>query len=103
MITITKEEIVSSSKAGKNFGQIMDRLKTGQAEKIIISRNNELEAVIIPIEEFEKVKEAFELVEHLEIFQLVSKRKGKKAVAALDDLISESGISRKDLRKEIIK
>ena len=81
----------------------MLRIKTGQAEKIIISRNNELEAVIIPIEEFEKVKEAFELVEHLEIFQLVSKRKGKKAVAALDDLISESGISRKDLRKEIIK
>ena len=38
-----------------------------------------------------------------EIFQLVSKRKGKKAVATLDNLISESGISRKDLRKEIVK
>jgi prevent-host-death family protein len=103
MITITKEEIVSSSKAGKNFGQIMERLKSGQTEKIIISRNNKLEAVIIPIEEYEQVKEAFELVEHLEIFQLVSKRKDKKAVAALDDLISESGISRKDLRKEKVK
>ena len=103
MITITKEEIVSSSKAGKNFGQIMERLKSGQTEKIIISRNNKLEAVIIPIEEYEQVKEAFELVEHLEIFQLVSKRKDKKAVAALDDLISESSISRKDLRKEKVK
>lgn len=103
MITITKEEIVSSSKAGKNFGQIMERLKSGQNEKIIISRNNELEAVIIPIEEYEKIKMAFEIIEHLEIFQLVSKRKGKKTVAALDDLISESGISRKDLRKEIVK
>lgn len=103
MITITKEEIVSSSKAGKNFGQIMERLKSGQNEKIIISRNNELEAVIIPIEEYEKIKMAFEIIEHLEIFQLVSKRKGKKAVATLDNLISESGISRKDLRKEIVK
>ncbi len=103
MITITKEEIVSSSKAGKNFGQILERLKSGQTEKIIISRNNKLEAVIIPIEEYEQVKEAFELVEHLEIFQLVSKRKSQKAVATLDNLISESGISRKDLRKEKIK
>lgn len=103
MITITKEEIVSSSKAGKNFGQIMERLKSGQNEKIIISRNNELEAVIIPIEEYEKIKMAFEIIEHLEIFQLVSKRKDKKAVATLDNLISESGISRKDLRKEIVK
>ena len=103
MITITKEEIVSSSKASKNFGQILERLKSGQTEKIIISRNNKLEAVIIPIEEYEQVKEAFELVEHLEIFQLVSKRKDKKAVAALDDLISESGISRKGLRKEKVK
>ena len=103
MITITKEEIVSSSKAGKNFGQILERLKSGQTEKIIISKNNKLEAVIIPIEEYEQVKEAFELIEHLEIFQLVSKRKGKKTVAALDDLISESGISRKDLMKEKVK
>ena len=103
MITITKEEIVSSSKAGKNFGQILERLKSGQTEKIIISKNNKLEAVIIPIEEYEKVKEAFELIEHLEIFQLIGKRKGKKTVAALDDLISESGISRKDLMKEKVK
>ncbi len=103
MFTITKEEIVSSSKASKNFGQILERLKSGQTEKIIISRNNKLEAVIIHIEEYEQVKEAFELVEHLEIFQLISKRKGKKAIATLDNLISESGISRKDLRKEKIK
>ncbi len=103
MFTITKEDIVSSSKASKNFGQILERLKSGQTEKIIISRNNELEAVIIPIEEYEQVKEAFELVEHLEIFQLIRKRKGKKAVTTLDNLISESGISRKDLRKEKIK
>ena len=103
MFTITKEDIVSSSKASKNFGQILERLKSGQTEKIIISRNNELEAVIIPIEEYEQVKEAFELVEHLEIFQLIRKRKGKKAVTTLDNLISESGISHKDLRKEKIK
>ena len=103
MITITKEEIVSSSKAGKNFGQILERLKSGQTEKIIISKNNKLEAVIIPIEEYEQVKEAFELVEHLEIFQLVSKRKGKKTVATLDNLISEGGINRKDLMKEKVK
>jgi len=103
MITITKEEIVSSSKAGKNFGQILERLKSGRAEKIIISKNNKLEAVIIPIEEYEQVKEAFELIEHLEIFQQISKRKGKKTVVALDDLILESGINRKDLMKEKIR
>jgi len=49
------------------------------------------------------VKEAFELIEHLEIFQQISKRKGKKTVVALDDLILESGINRKDLMKEKIR
>ncbi len=99
MITFTKDELVSSSKASKNFGQILNRLKSGKAEKIVISKNNELEAVIITIEEFEQIKEAFELIEHLEISRIIEERKNKKAVIGLNDLISESNFNRKDLEK----
>ena len=100
MVTYAREEIISSSKASKNFGEILEKLKSGKAEKIVISKNNELEAVIIPIEEFETIKEAFEIVEHLEIYKLLDERGDKKAIKALDNLILESGFERKELEKE---
>ncbi|MCL5986781.1 MAG: type II toxin-antitoxin system Phd/YefM family antitoxin [Actinobacteria bacterium] len=100
MINYSREEIISSSKASKKFGELLERLKSGKAEKIVISKNNELEAVIISIEEFEAIKEAFELVEHLEIYRLINERKDKKATITLDRLISDSGIDRKELLKE---
>ncbi|MCL4378253.1 MAG: type II toxin-antitoxin system Phd/YefM family antitoxin [Actinobacteria bacterium] len=102
MVTYLREEIISSSKASKKFGELMDRLKSGQSEKIVISKNNELEAVILPIDEFEVIKEAFELVEHMEIYKLINERRDKKPTYSLDKLISEIGFNRKELEKEKI-
>jgi prevent-host-death family protein len=100
MISYTREEIISSSKAGKNFGELLENLKSGKSEKIVISRNNNLEAVLLPIEEFESIKEAYEFVEHLEIFELINERKDKKPTIDIDRLISGSGYSRAELEKE---
>ena len=100
MVTYTREEIISSSKASKKFGELLSRLKSGQAEKIVISKNNELEAVIISIEEFEAIKDAFELIEHLEIYKIINERKDKKAAISLNKLISENGFDPKELVKE---
>ena len=99
MITLTKDEIISSSKASKNFGQLLNRLKSGEAEKIVISKNNELEAVIITFKEFEEMQEAFELLEHLEISRIIETREDEKTIIGLDELISESNLSRKDLEE----
>ena len=100
MVMYLREEIISSSKASKKFGEILEKLKSGKADKIVISKNNVLEAVIIPVEEFEAIKEAYELVEHLEIYKMINDRKDKKAATSLDELITENGFGRKELMKE---
>ncbi len=99
MITLTKDEIVSSSKASKNFGQLLNRLRSGETEKIIISKNNELEAVMITFQEYEEMKQFSELLEHLEISRIIESRKDKKTEIGLDKLISENNFSRNDLEK----
>ena len=99
MITLTKDEIISSSKASKNFGQILDQLKSGKIDKFIVSKNNQLEAVIITFEEYEQIKEVFDLIEHLEISGIIKKRKDKKAGTTLDELILENNLNREDLKK----
>jgi len=50
MITYSREEIISSSKTAKILGLVLSNLKTGKLSRAVISRNNKLEAVILPIE-----------------------------------------------------
>jgi prevent-host-death family protein len=102
MVMYLKKEITASSTASKNFGEILEKLKSGKAEKIVISKNNVLEAVIIPIEEFEILKEAYEIVEHLEIFKTIIDRKNLKPVISLDELIKRNNYHRKDLQEETL-
>jgi len=50
VITYPREEIISSSKTAKILGLVLSNLKTGKLSRAVISRNNKLEAVILPIE-----------------------------------------------------
>lgn len=67
-------EIISSSKTAKTLGQILDELKTGKRERAVISKNNELDAIILPIDEYERMARIIELVEHFEIALLIKDR-----------------------------
>jgi len=53
-------------------------------EKLAISKNNKLEAVIITIDEYERLKEAYEYMENIEIAKLVEERKDSKVVKFKD-------------------
>jgi len=92
MITYTKDEIISSSKIAKNFGTILSELKNGMKQRAVISKNNKLEAVIIPIEEYESIKEAFELMEHLDIYEIIQKRKNSKPEISWEEIKKEDKI-----------
>lgn len=97
MTTYARSEIISSSKTAKKLGQILDDLKQGRLQRAIVSKNNELEAVILPIEEYEKMMEIVELIEHLEIADLIQIRKNETAEISFDDVLKESGIGKDDL------
>jgi len=100
MITYSREEIISSSKTAKNLGSVLSNLRTGKLSRAVISKNNKLEAVILPIEEYEIIKEAYELMEHIEIYKLLEERKGSDKQGTsitLDELLKEEGISRDGL------
>jgi len=71
-----REEIVSSSKASKQLGEVLNEAK--RRGRIVLSRNNRLEAVILPIEEYEGIVEDLEhLLTALEIQDRKAKARGK--------------------------
>ena len=61
MTNFARKEIVSSTQLVRQFSTFMNFLKNKNLEKVGIIRNNEMEAVIIPIEEYEKLKIQAEL------------------------------------------
>jgi PHD/YefM family antitoxin component YafN of YafNO toxin-antitoxin module len=64
-------------RAARSFGKVLAELKMHPKRRIAIAKNNELEAVILPIGEYETMAEALALLEHIEIHHLVKQRKQK--------------------------
>ncbi len=72
-----REEIVSSSKASKQLGAVLNEVK--RKRRVVLSRNNRLEAVILPIEEYEGLVEDLEhLLTALEIQGRKAQARGKR-------------------------
>jgi PHD/YefM family antitoxin component YafN of YafNO toxin-antitoxin module len=74
-----KDEIVSASRVARTFGKVLSDLKSQHKRRIAISKNNEFEAIIVPIQDYEIMAEALALLEHIEIHHLVRERKRKRS------------------------
>ncbi len=96
MIAYRKDEIISASDMARTFSSILNSITQKTKEKIAISRNNKLEAVIIGIEEYEALSEARELLEHQEIYQIIKERENGKTISH-DEMLSRLGIDKNEL------
>lgn len=74
MIAYAKDEIIPVTFIARNLSDILNKLKIGKLKKVAIAKNNRLESVILPIEEYEALQEVFDLVEHMDIYKLVKER-----------------------------
>ena len=73
-ISYIKEERVSIGELAKSFNLYVNKLKNKTINKIAIIKNNKPEAVIIPIEEYERLEELDNLIEHISIAQTIENR-----------------------------
>ena len=89
----TRDEMISATAAARNFGKIVADLAEHRKEKTVVVRNNEITAVILPVEEYEYMADIVEFLEHLEIFDIVTKRKkGGGMNIPLERLLKEEGV-----------
>jgi PHD/YefM family antitoxin component YafN of YafNO toxin-antitoxin module len=94
-VAYKKEEILSASRVARSFGKVLADLSEKRRRRVSVVKNNHLEAILLPIEDYETMAEALALLEHLEIYRLVQERKGKKRRKAirLDDLLKEQRLA----------
>ncbi len=92
MITYARNEIFSATEAAKRFGSILEKLQDQSLERAVVSKNNRIEAVILPVEAYETMKEIAEWIEVMDIAETVDKRKRSSKTHSLRDVLKESQI-----------
>lgn len=94
MITFTRNEIVSATQFVRQFATFLKRITESKQEKIAIIKNNEMQAVFIPIEEYERLKAIEELAEQKEIFEIVKSREStpEASYISFEDAMKQAGI-----------
>jgi PHD/YefM family antitoxin component YafN of YafNO toxin-antitoxin module len=94
-VAYKKDELLSASKVARCFGQVLADLSEKRRRRVAVVKNNHLEAILLPVDEYESMAEALSLLEHLEIHHLVQERKGRKPrkSISLDTLVKEQRLA----------
>ncbi len=95
MVAYTRDEIISATDLARNVSATLSSLVDHKKEKIAISKNNKIETVIISIDEYERLKNAYELMEHIEIAKNVEERRKtpKEVYITLEESAKYFGIN----------
>jgi prevent-host-death family protein len=96
MVAYSRDEIISVSDLARNLSAALGGLLDYSKEKLAISKNNKLEAVIIPIDEYERLKEAYEKMENMQIAKIIDERKDSKTIP-FDKLLTKFEVKEDEL------
>lgn len=74
MIEITSDEIIGVSQLVRNFSHYLDQLKEHKASKFLLSRQSGLEAVLLPLKDYEHLLDVQEQLDRLFLFRELKSR-----------------------------
>ncbi|MGE4400022.1 MAG: type II toxin-antitoxin system Phd/YefM family antitoxin [Campylobacterales bacterium] len=98
MTSYARDEMVSVTDIVKGFKANLEKVTGHAVEKLAIMRNNKPEAVIVPVDEYEKMKELYDYAERLSIFETVQKRRNNGKLIPFDEVLKRAGLTHDDLR-----
>ncbi|MEA3372251.1 MAG: type II toxin-antitoxin system prevent-host-death family antitoxin [Campylobacterota bacterium] len=94
MVAYTQNELASATEISKQFGEYISKVKNGLVDKIGVLKNNKLNAVILSVEEYEKMSEAMDLLEDMTIYEEIKDRlASNQKLLDGDDVLKKHGLS----------
>jgi len=98
MVTYAANELISSSELSKKFGSYLSQIRENSINKLAILKNNKVEAVMISKDEYERMQEAYDLVEYMEISNMIEERISKPyKTISLEDMAKKHNINLDEL------
>lgn len=98
MLRLERKQMVSSTEVGRRFAEYLGQV-TEARERCFIVRNNRIEAVLLGIEDFERLAEYEDVVEHLVVADLIARRRDEPEEVDLDTALAEVGLGPDELRE----
>ena len=65
MVTFTKDEIYTATEVVRNFSSVLSRVGANELKRAVIVKNNKFEAVLLNLEEYERLCEAVCVLESI--------------------------------------
>lgn len=90
-LRLNRNQMISSSEMARHFAEYLERACKG-TDRLYVTRNNEIEAVLVGIEDFERLLDLEELVEHLTVARVRETRRNEPEVIDLAALLREEGL-----------
>lgn len=90
---------MSSSEVVRNFSSVLASISGHKRDKVAILRNNRMEAVLVPIDEYERMQEICEVAEQFELYGILAERSKIEpdAYVTLADALEKSGVKTDEL------
>ena len=73
MTAYTQNETVGITELSKSLGNYIDKVTSNTLNKLAIIRRNKMEAVIVPIDEYERLKASADYLEDMQISDIIKK------------------------------
>ncbi|WP_333804105.1 prevent-host-death protein [Sulfurospirillum sp.] len=64
-MTYAKNEIMTATDMVRNFSSVLGSLSKGNNKRVVIVKNNRFEAVMVTVDEYEKMSEAVQILEKI--------------------------------------
>ena len=94
MVAYTQNELASATEISKQFGEYISKVKNGLVEKIGVLKNNKLNAVILSVEEYEKMSQAMDLLEDMTMYEEIRERlNSNEKLLDGNDVLKKHGLS----------
>lgn len=61
----SQDELKPATEVARGFGSILKEISSDSKKRIIVVKNNKLEAAIISLKEYEKLKDSYDILEQL--------------------------------------
>ena len=88
-------KFVSSTEWARNFSKYLDKVK--EEGELYIIKNSKPEAVVLDVEEYNRLIKLADLVEDIEIAAMIEKRKDLKVKYSLSDVVKKLRFTEDDL------
>lgn len=88
MVAYRRDEIISASDVARSFSNILNGIINHTKDKLAISKNNKLEAVILDIEEYERLQRVYDIFEQNEIEKMLNERTKEEKEVAHSKIVS---------------